>query len=567
MDKQYDIKEINYIKGLAILLVFIGHSATPSFLERPYIYELIVQLIYSFHMSVFFIVSGFLSYKVIDMNLKENYYNFVKSKFFRLIIPFLTISFLTNSMILILQYIFNEPLNISSIIDMIKTIFLYPENGVMGALWFLYTLFIISIISPIIVKLPMKIVLTLSLLLILGIDIVINYKELAEVFDNFMTIFFSNIYFPSVYVYVGTLLIVAIAFITSMFNKMLNKIYKIINGITFVMNNILLAIILNIIAKNKIDVFTPNELYTNINLVAVLEISIGLFVLWILSLIVVYTTSVICDRIGNKRREFVIYDTNSDVEGIDITKDTSSYNNVLTPVKVVSEVKEPSIVTYEIESNNVEPEVIEEVSNVDTNVGTDNVKENNNNVVTFDDILNGRIPVNYYENVLSVDEHDIVNPQEVFENKYKEYKEKSNIESFQDIVNDANEDKVVIIKNNKAKDNLRINTVTLDSLEDKNDIVDTMVTSESSGNENISEVTNELDNTDKIDVVTSNEEIRKDSYSLDDYKKFIAMLGELKDFTNSNNVSIDDAVTISLINNYSIDDCLKFKEILESNLN
>lgn len=410
-------------------------------------------------------------------------------------------------------------------------------------------------------------IITLSLLLILGIDIVINYKELAEVFDNFMTIFFSNIYFPSVYVYVGTLLIVAIAFITSMFNKMLNKIYKIINGITFVMNNILLAIILNIIAKNKIDVFTPNELYTNINLVAVLEISIGLFVLWVLSLIVVYTTSVICDRIGNKRREFVTCDINSDVEGIDITKDTSSYNNVLTPVEAVSEVKEPSIVTYEIESNNVEPDVIEEVSNVDTNVGTDDVKENNSNVVTIDDILNGRIPVNYYENILSVDAHDIVNPQEVFENKYKEYKEKSNIESFQDIVNDANDDKVVIIKNNKAKDNLRINTVTLDSLEDKNDIVDTMVTSESSGNENISEVTNELDNTGKIDVVTSNEEIRKDSYSLDDYKKFIAMLGELKDFTNSNNVSIDDAVTISLINNYSIDDCLKFKEILESNLN
>ncbi len=410
-------------------------------------------------------------------------------------------------------------------------------------------------------------IITLSLLLILGIDIVINYKELAEVFDNFMTIFFSNIYFPSVYVYVGTLLIVAIAFITSMFNKMLNKIYKIINGITFVMNNILLAIILNIIAKNKIDVFTPNELYTNINLVAVLEISIGLFGLWVLSLIVVYTTSVICDRIGNKRREVVTCDTNSDVEEIDITKDTSSYNNVLTPVDAVSEVKEPSIVTYEIESNNVEPEVIEEVSNVDTNVGTDDVKENNSNVVTFDDILNGRIPVNYYENVLSVDAHDIVNPQEVFENKYKEYKEKSNIESFQDIVNDANEDKVVIIKNNRAKDNLKINTVTLDSLEDKNDIVDTMVISESSCNENISEVTNELDNTGKIDVVTYNEEIKKDSYSLDDYKKFIAMLGELKDFTNSNNVSIDDAVTISLINNYSIDDCLKFKEILESNLN
>ena len=424
-------------------------------------------------------------------------------------------------------------------------------------------------------------VITLSLLLILGIDIVINYKELSEVFDNFMTIFFSNIYFPSVYVYVGTLLIVAIAFITSMFNKMLNKIYKIINGITFIMNNILLVIILNIIAKNKIDVFTPNELYTNINLVAVLEISIGLFIVWVLSLIVVYTTSVICDRIGNKRREVVSCSTNSEVEVLDTVEDSSEEVSVpekeLTPVmtiqesiessSLIEEVVEPSTVTYEIESNNVEPEIIEEVNNVDTNVVYDDVKENNSNVVTFDDILNGRIPVNYYENVLSVDAHDIVNPQEVFENKYKEYKEKSNIESFQDIVNDANEDKVVIIKNNKAEDNLRINTVSLDSLEDKNDIVDTMVTSESSGNDNICEVTNELDNTGKVDVVTSNEKIRKDSYSLEDYKKFIAMLSELKDFTNSNNVSIDDAVTISLINNYSIDDCLKFKEILESNLN
>ena len=167
--------------------MFIGYSATPSFLERPYISELIVQLIYSFHMSVFFIVSGFLSYKVIDMNLKENYYNFVKSKFFRLIIPFLTISFLTNSMILILQYIFNEPLNISSIIDMIKTIFLYPENGVM-VFWFLYTLFIISIISPIIVKLPMKIVLTLSLFLNLLLPQDKNFLSTSRI--SFFLIYF-----------------------------------------------------------------------------------------------------------------------------------------------------------------------------------------------------------------------------------------------------------------------------------------------------------------------------------------------------------------------------------------
>ncbi len=383
-------------------------------------------------------------------------------------------------------------------------------------------------------------IITLSLLLILGIDIVINYKELAEVFDNFMTIFFSNIYFPSVYVYVGTLLIVAIAFITSMFNKMLNKIYKIINGITFVMNNILLVIILNIIAKNKIDVFTPNELYTNINLVAVLEISIGLFVLWVLSLIVVYTTSVICDRIGNKRREKVV---SNEVTSKELPEETTTHIEV--PVETISEIDEPVLVTEEVKEDVIStPEIIETSTKED-------IKETSN-LPTFDDILNGRIPVDYYNNTIEVETPDIVNPQEVFENKYKEYKH-NNTESFQDIVNNVEEDKVVIIKNNKAIENLKTNTVSLDSLEEPKEEIN-----------NIKPPVEEPIT--KNNVISSIEE-NKTNYTLEDYKKFISMLTELKKITHSNNVSIDDAITISLINNYSIDDCLMFKEILESNLN
>lgn len=384
------------------------------------------------------------------------------------------------------------------------------------------------------------IIITLSLLLILGIDIVINYKELAEVFDNFMTIFFSNIYFPSVYVYVGTLLIVAIAFITSMFNKMLNKIYKIINGITFVMNNILLVIILNIIAKNKIDVFTPNELYTNINLVAVLEISIGLFVLWVLSLIVVYTTSVICDRIGNKRREKVV---SNEVTSKELPEETTTHIEV--PVETISEIDEPVLVTEEVKEDVIStPEIIETSTKED-------IKETSN-LPTFDDILNGRIPVDYYNNTIEVETPDIVNPQEVFENKYKEYKH-NNTESFQDIVNNVEEDKVVIIKNNKAIENLKTNTVSLDSLEEPKEEIN-----------NIKPPVEEPIT--KNNVISSIEE-NKTNYTLEDYKKFISMLTELKKITHSNNVSIDDAITISLINNDSIDDCLMFKEILESNLN
>lgn len=395
----------------------------------------------------------------------------------------------------------------------------------------------------------------LALLLTIGIDIIINYKELSKVFDNFMTIFFSNIYFPSIYVYIGTLVIVFIAFIVSILNKMLNKTYKIINGITFILNNILLVIILNIIAKNKIDIFTPNSLYTSINLVAILEISMGLFILWILSLIVVYTTSVICDRIGSKRREKITCEINNEVEVSNDNKVPTS-SQTITPVEVVEE-PQPILSSIDTTINNdlLDNKVIEEES-------IETVEETNNNL-TFDDILNGNIPVNYYENTLEIDAHDIVNPQEVFENKYKEYKNNSNIESFQDIVNDVKEDNVVIIKKNKAKENLKNNTIPLQELENNTLKENTISIKE--------DITNTKEKELNIDIKEETEDkkttTKKDIYTLEDYKKFIAMLTKLKDFTNSNNVSIDDAVTISLINNYSIDDCLKFKEILESNLN
>lgn len=395
----------------------------------------------------------------------------------------------------------------------------------------------------------------LALLLTIGIDIIINYKELSKVFDNFMTIFFSNIYFPSIYVYIGTLVIVFIAFIVSILNKMLNKTYKIINGITFILNNILLVIILNIIAKNKIDIFTPNSLYTSINLVAILEISMGLFILWILSLIVVYTTSVICDRIGSKRREKITCEINNEVEVSNDNK-VSTSSQTITPVEVVEE-PQPILSSIDTTINNdlLDNKVIEEES-------IETVEETNNNL-TFDDILNGNIPVNYYENTLEIDAHDIVNPQEVFENKYKEYKNKSNIESFQDIVNDVKEDNVVIIKKNKAKENLKNNTIPLQELENNTLKENTISIKE--------DITNTKEKELNIDIKEETEDkkttTKKDIYTLEDYKKFATMLTKLKDFTNSNNVSIDDAVTISLINNYSIDDCLKFKEILESNLN
>ena len=121
------------------------------------------------------------------------------------------------------------------------------------------------------------ILMSLSILLTLIISIIGNYKTLFKTFDNFTTIFFSGIYFPSIYIYLSILLVVAVAFITSILSTKKKKVYKIINSIAFILNNIFFIIVLNIIAKNSINVFEISSLYTNSSLVAILELNMGLF--------------------------------------------------------------------------------------------------------------------------------------------------------------------------------------------------------------------------------------------------------------------------------------------------
>ena len=73
----------------------------------------------------------------------------------------------------------------------------------------------------------------IALIITLITSISTNYKVLSKTFDNFMTILFSNIYFPSIYVYLVILLISMIVFIVSLFNTILKKSYKIVNNIFF----------------------------------------------------------------------------------------------------------------------------------------------------------------------------------------------------------------------------------------------------------------------------------------------------------------------------------------------
>lgn len=159
-----------------------------------------------------------------------------------------------------------------------------------------------------------------------------------------------------------------IAFITSILSSNKKKIYKIINSITFIINIFSLLLILNIIAKNSINVFEMSSLYTNNSLVAILELNMGLFILWVAALSVVYITNTICDKITSKKtvKEEV---TIKDIEPV--TEEISTTKELLPKEKIV----------FNEDVTNI-PEVIqtiEEVSSI-TNIET-------NDRVTFNDIF------------------------------------------------------------------------------------------------------------------------------------------------------------------------------------
>lgn len=131
---------LDIIKAILIILVIIGHSiqygSGSTYLEKQLFFNnYLFKFIYSFHMPLFIMISGYLSYNSLNKNsLKETFI----SKFKSLIIPLFFWS--------IIPFIIN--LEFYSIIESLKLfIAVFSTN-----LWFLWSLFYINILVKLINK-------------------------------------------------------------------------------------------------------------------------------------------------------------------------------------------------------------------------------------------------------------------------------------------------------------------------------------------------------------------------------------------------------------------------------
>ncbi|WP_439328111.1 acyltransferase family protein [Lonepinella sp. BR2357] len=129
------IETLDYIKAIGIFLVILGHSI-PIIKDSTYLGKILVQNIYSFHMPLFFILSG------IILEHKNNILN--KTTKIRKIIYTYLIPYLSWSIIYILLLVYYTPNNWEEIITE-RSIATITGRGI-APLWFLFTLAISEII-------------------------------------------------------------------------------------------------------------------------------------------------------------------------------------------------------------------------------------------------------------------------------------------------------------------------------------------------------------------------------------------------------------------------------------
>lgn len=146
----------------------------------------------------------------------------------------------------------------------------------------------------------MMVVLYLSLFTFVILN---NYKSLSSVFDSIMTNLFTNIYFPSAYVYLFIIVVIDISMLVSLLNVKIDKIFKIINNVVYGMMQFILVIIMDIIANNDIDIFSKTSLFTNSKLVMMLELSVNIFIIWLIVLGGIFAINSITNKVLSRETE------------------------------------------------------------------------------------------------------------------------------------------------------------------------------------------------------------------------------------------------------------------------
>ena len=180
-------------------------------------------------------------------------------------------------------------MNQLTLFDKIQVLFKLLLSSPIIAIIFGFSL-ILMIILFFYSKLNKKIIKLVFIFIYIGL-IIFSLVKYGSYFltsiDSFVTIFMANIYFPTIPVYVAIMLISFIIMIISLSSKKMNKVVIIINTFFFTCIQMLFVTFIYVVESNKIDLSTNQNIYTNEQTLTLLELGMGLFVIWMIILLVI----------------------------------------------------------------------------------------------------------------------------------------------------------------------------------------------------------------------------------------------------------------------------------------
>ena len=187
---------------------------------------------------------------------------------------------------------------------------------------------------------------------IIGTLIYFFHSEILKFIDYLVDNIFILLFFPNLAVYTLILIIINVIVIKSFFGN--NKVIKNINSVFFVLFNILFYLIIDNVIKNKIDVYEQLNVYTNNNLLILIQVSIYLFIIWLVILLIKYISGKITitvpvrETIGDMDLVPTRKISNKELSSIkELTPNTLVLDSKeITEINYDNEIKEPKVLDY-----------------------------------------------------------------------------------------------------------------------------------------------------------------------------------------------------------------------------
>lgn len=167
---------------------------------------------------------------------------------------------------------------------------------------------------------------------ILGVLTYFYHQPLLNLLDYLTENIVKNILFPNLALYVLVLVIINIVIFTSILSNKVGKFVKSFNICSFAIMQMLLFFIIKLIISNNINIYEKVSVYTNQDLLVMIEFSMAIFVIWMLLLLIIKLVNKLVSLVERKRVNY-------------------SFTNLLEckPVEVIN--PNQMVINYELDEN------------------------------------------------------------------------------------------------------------------------------------------------------------------------------------------------------------------------